>query len=90
MYLHFYLIKLFGHSGSSYHQKSHATLLALANIPPSEDNNDAIKLIKLTPFYRFMFKLNNLNQMLGLITFVVIIWFSANFVSCWCCENTLY
>lgn len=57
-----YFIKLFGHSGSSHQRNEQATLLTLANMPPSEDNNDAIKLIKHTPFHKFMFKLNNLNQ----------------------------
>lgn len=46
-----YLIKLFGHSGSSSQRRSHATLLAPANSPPIDDNNDAIKLInKLLSF----------------------------------------
>ena len=85
-----YLIKLFGHSGSSHQINEQATLPALANMLPKEDNNDAIKLIQQTPFYRFMFKLINLNHRLWLITFIVIIGFSTNFIHGRRSKNTLY
>ena len=85
-----YLIKLFGHFGSSNHQYKQVVLPALANMLPKEDNNDAIKLIQQTPFYRFMFKLINLNHRLWLITFIVIIGFSTNFIHGRRSKNTLY
>ncbi len=47
----YYFIKLFGHSGSSNHQKSHATLALLEKIPPKPAKIDVIKFILIPPIF---------------------------------------